>query len=176
MLDMNALAAEYLASKEQVSTLRKRIERMQQSGVIGGMRDVLLTDDEKKVRRAVDDWKVQLLHHEMKVCKYELAASALNTREQMILRLHYENGLSLRQIADINEKHHSKRNNSVSTLNRVRQALVNKFEKQLEAEKPLFLEDLESAVESRWNKVRIISNNNGSKGKKTRNKLTQNPS
>jgi hypothetical protein len=93
----------------------------------------------------------------------------------MILRLHYERGLPLRKIADLGGERRGGQNNSISTLNRTRQSLVNKLKKQLEAETPLFSGSLGDAARNSQNETPVFSNHYGAKDPETRIKVKQMP-
>ena len=131
MFDLYALASEYLANKEQASILVHRIEKIQKGNdFLLDSPEAALTEDEKKILSVVGGWKKRLFNLGLSICRYELAVAALDSREQMVLHLHFENGVSLSQISKMDLRKYSVGKISISTLNRIRQTLVNKFQEQ----------------------------------------------
>ena len=142
MFNLSELATEYLDNKEQAGILVRRIEKMQRGKeLLGDIPETELAEDEKKILSIVQGWKKRLFELELSICRYELVVSILDARERMVLHLHFEKGLSMRQISEMNWQKYSIEKISTSTLNRVRRALVNKFEEQYTADEPLSISD-----------------------------------
>ncbi len=131
MVDLSRLAAEYIGNKTQAGILMYRIETMQKGRkFLSGIPEVDLTEDERKIRDLIRSWRKKLFELELSICRYDLVVGAIDSRERIVLHLYYEKGLSMRKISGMNLQKYAVDNMSVSTLNRVRKALVAKFNEQ----------------------------------------------
>lgn len=135
MLDIYALAAEYISACQETSVLKKRIIRMNQINETANAEAVLpvgLATAERAVNEIVSRWKRSLLKLELVICRYELAASMLTNRERVVLKLHYEQGITLRNIAKMDLSAYGIDSVSVSTLSRTCKLISEKFTLQMQ--------------------------------------------
>ena len=135
-MDIHKLAAEYVSACQEMSVLKKRISRMNQIDETADSEINLslgMAAAEQAVNEVVLRWKRRLLRLELLTCRYELAASMLTNRERIILKLHYENGLTLRDIAKMDLSTYGVESVSVSTLSRTCKSISEKFLLQMRA-------------------------------------------
>lgn len=133
-MDIHALAAEYISACQETTILKKRIMRINQINETADIELVLpigLTTAEHAICEIVSRWKRNLLRLELVICQYELAASTLTNRERVVLKLHYEQGVTLREIAKMDLSVYGLESVSVSTLSRTCKSISEKYTLQM---------------------------------------------
>lgn len=134
-MELQRMAEQYIAARKRAERLRERIRKLQDAGVFREAADEA-GPAEQNMQRVVARWRREVVRCEMLICRYDLLASGLSRRERLVLRLHFEQGISLRRIAGMDLAAWGMEKISLATLSRVRRRLVNHFNGGAGAENP----------------------------------------